>query len=70
MDWKATMKEWVLENSLGKRLTPKEVGLYLGLEVSLVRKSCAILGKYSIGRIILSSEKEIADAIKRNRDLK
>ena len=54
-----------LENSLGKRLTTKEVALYLGLDVSVVRKHYALLGGVRIGRQYLFFENLIVESIKR-----
>jgi hypothetical protein len=54
-----------LENSLGKRLTAKEVALYLGLDVSVVRKHYAELGGLRIGRQYLFFENLIVESIKR-----
>jgi hypothetical protein len=55
-----------LENSLGKRLTAKEVAEHLGLDVSVVRKHYAELGGVRIGRQYLFFENLIVEHIKRN----
>ncbi len=54
-----------LENSLGKRLTAKEVAEHLGLDVSVVRKHYAQLGGVRIGRQYLFFENLIVESIKR-----
>jgi hypothetical protein len=54
-----------LENSLGKHLTAKEVAVYLGLDVTVVRKHYVELGGVRIGRRYLFFENLIVKAIER-----
>jgi hypothetical protein len=55
-----------LEESIGRRITAKELGNYLGLDVSVVRKHYVELGGVRIGRQYLFFENLIVEHIKRN----
>jgi excisionase family DNA binding protein len=59
----------LIDQELGRRLTPQEVAELLGLDVKTVRKYHHELGGIRVGSRILFFEKELIDAVQTRRKM-